>query len=71
MLVLLMSSAAPTVLCAHYFETVDYHTGSSRSFNDIDGVLAANNPEIYTSLVIVCGWVFLPKSCVNLIVRFD
>lgn len=47
------TSAAPTVLPAHYFEIVDYHTGSSRSFNVIDGGLAANNPVIYTSLAIV------------------
>ncbi|EES01907.1 patatin-like protein 3 isoform X1 [Sorghum bicolor] len=40
------TSAAPTVLPAHYFETVDYHTGSSRSFNIIDGGLAANNPTL-------------------------
>ncbi|RCV28576.1 hypothetical protein SETIT_5G415000v2 [Setaria italica] len=39
------TSAAPTVLPAHYFETVDYHTGASRSFNIIDGGLVANNPE--------------------------
>ncbi|CAL4953221.1 unnamed protein product [Urochloa decumbens] len=39
------TSAAPTVLPAHYFETVDYHTGASRSFNIIDGGLVANNPH--------------------------
>jgi patatin-like phospholipase/acyl hydrolase len=38
------TSAAPTVLPAHYFETVDYHTGATRSFNIIDGGLVANNP---------------------------
>ena len=38
------TSAAPTILPAHYFETVDYHTGASRSFNIIDGGLVANNP---------------------------
>lgn len=51
------TSAAPTVLPAHYFETVDYHTGTSRCFNVIDGGLVANNPVICTSLVIVCGWI--------------
>jgi len=38
------TSAAPTILPAHYFETVDYHTGASCSFNIIDGGLVANNP---------------------------
>jgi len=38
------TSAAPTVLPAHYFETVDYQTGASHSFNIIDGGLVANNP---------------------------
>ncbi|OEL23425.1 Patatin-like protein 3 [Dichanthelium oligosanthes] len=40
------TSAAPTVLPAHYFKTVDYHTGASRSFNIIDGGLVANNPTL-------------------------
>lgn len=40
------TSAAPTVLPAHYFETVDHRTGASRSFNVIDGGLAANNPTL-------------------------
>nr|CAB3475105.1 unnamed protein product [Digitaria exilis] len=40
------TSAAPTVLPAHYFETVDYQTGASRSFNIIDGGLVTNNPTL-------------------------
>ncbi|KAL6616542.1 hypothetical protein ACP70R_038812 [Stipagrostis hirtigluma subsp. patula] len=40
------TSAAPTFLPAHYFETVDRHTGSSRRFNLIDGGIAANNPTL-------------------------
>ncbi|KAJ1286647.1 hypothetical protein BS78_03G368300 [Paspalum vaginatum] len=40
------TSAAPTVLPAHYFETVDYQTGESCRFNVIDGGLAANNPTL-------------------------
>lgn len=41
------TSAAPTFLPAHYFETVD-HTGASQSFNIIDGGMAANNPTLVT-----------------------
>lgn len=45
------TSAAPTVLPAHYFETVDHRTGASRSFNVIDGGLAANNPVLIYCLL--------------------
>jgi patatin-like phospholipase/acyl hydrolase len=37
------TSAAPTFFPAHYFETKD-DKGEPRSFNLIDGGLAANNP---------------------------
>ncbi|XP_062228516.1 patatin-like protein 1 isoform X2 [Phragmites australis] len=40
------TSAAPTFLPAHYFETVDHHTGASCSFNIIDGGIVANNPTL-------------------------
>jgi patatin-like phospholipase/acyl hydrolase len=65
------TSAAPTVLPAHYFETVDRRTGASRSFNVIDGGLAANNPVLiycllgYSSFFSFSGWVLTTsmKSC--------
>lgn len=37
------TSAAPTYLPAHYFETMDPE-GNVREFNLIDGGVAANNP---------------------------
>jgi patatin-like phospholipase/acyl hydrolase len=37
------TSAAPTFLPAHYFETQDAE-GNTRSFDLIDGGVAANNP---------------------------
>ena len=37
------TSAAPTFLPAHYFETKDAK-GNTRSFDLIDGGVAANNP---------------------------
>jgi patatin-like phospholipase/acyl hydrolase len=37
------TSAAPTFFPAHYFETKD-DKGDTRSFNLVDGGLAANNP---------------------------
>ena len=37
------TSAAPTYLPAHYFETVDSE-GKVKKFNLIDGGTAANNP---------------------------
>ncbi|KAL6840343.1 hypothetical protein ACP4OV_030153 [Aristida adscensionis] len=40
------TSAAPTFLPAHYFETVDHDTGASCSFNVVDGGVAANNPTL-------------------------
>ncbi|KAM1089006.1 hypothetical protein ACFX19_017045 [Malus domestica] len=39
------TSAAPTYLPAHYFETKD-HNGNVREFNLIDGGVAANNPTL-------------------------
>ncbi|XP_034690001.1 patatin-like protein 2 [Vitis riparia] len=39
------TSAAPTYLPAHYFETRD-SSGKTRSFNLIDGGVAANNPTL-------------------------
>lgn len=56
------TSAAPTILPAHYFKTVDNHTGASRSFNIMDGGLVANNPVCFFLVltgVIICGWTFL------------
>ncbi|XP_073103939.1 patatin-like protein 2 isoform X2 [Elaeis guineensis] len=41
------TSAAPTYLPAHYFQTKDVD-GKSRSFNLIDGGVAANNPTLLT-----------------------
>ncbi|KAK1383324.1 Patatin [Heracleum sosnowskyi] len=41
--VCIATSAAPTFLPAHYFET-KYEDGKTRKFNLIDGVVAANNP---------------------------
>ncbi|XP_010547841.1 PREDICTED: patatin-like protein 2 [Tarenaya hassleriana] len=38
------TSAAPTYLPAHYFQTKDVLTGKVRDFNLIDGGVAANNP---------------------------
>ncbi|KAJ8762287.1 hypothetical protein K2173_007444 [Erythroxylum novogranatense] len=40
------TSAAPTYLPAHYFETIDKRTGHVRDFNLIDGGVAANNPTL-------------------------
>ncbi|CAL5385182.1 unnamed protein product [Camellia sinensis] len=39
------TSAAPTYLPAHYFETKDF-LGKARQFNLIDGGVAANNPTL-------------------------
>ncbi|XP_068658022.1 patatin-like protein 2 [Aristolochia californica] len=43
--VCISTSAAPTYLPAHYFETKD-PTGNVRSYNLIDGGIAANNPAL-------------------------
>ncbi|KAK3231442.1 hypothetical protein Dsin_003323 [Dipteronia sinensis] len=40
------TSAAPTYLPAHNFETVDISTGKKRTFDLIDGGVAANNPTL-------------------------
>ena len=41
------TSAAPTYLPAHLFETKDYATERARTFNLIYGGVAANNPVLY------------------------
>jgi patatin-like phospholipase/acyl hydrolase len=49
--VCIATSAAPTYLPAHYFQTKD-PKGKVREFNLIDGGIAANNPVyIYIKLV--------------------
>lgn len=48
--VCIATSAAPTYLPAHYFQTKDPF-GKVREFNLIDGGIAANNP-VYTNLLI-------------------
>ncbi|KAL8154003.1 hypothetical protein V2J09_011763 [Rumex salicifolius] len=40
------TSAAPTYLPAHYFQTEAGHAGEIREFHLIDGGLAANNPSL-------------------------
>ncbi|XP_010525997.1 PREDICTED: patatin-like protein 2 [Tarenaya hassleriana] len=40
------TSAAPTYLPAHYFQTKDEKAGKSREFHLIDGGVAANNPAL-------------------------
>ncbi|KAJ4714935.1 Patatin [Melia azedarach] len=40
------TSAAPTFFPAHYFEIMDNATGRTRSFDLIDGAVAANNPTL-------------------------
>lgn len=45
------TSAAPTYLPAHYFETKDPN-GNTRSFNLVDGGVAANDPvRVYRSIL--------------------
>lgn len=43
--VCIATSAAPTLLPAHYFET-KFEDGKTRSFNLIDGGVVAGNPVI-------------------------
>lgn len=38
------TSAPPTYLPAHFFQTRDGSTGKTRDFNLIDGGVSANNP---------------------------
>ncbi|KAK9109595.1 hypothetical protein Sjap_017655 [Stephania japonica] len=45
------TSAAPTIFPAHYFETTDLD-GKIKSFNLIDGGIAANNPTMLTMSMI-------------------
>ncbi|GLT47005.1 hypothetical protein SLA2020_207280 [Shorea laevis] len=40
------TSAAPTYLPVHHFETEDYINGKLREFNLVDGSVAANNPTL-------------------------
>ncbi|KAL6594063.1 hypothetical protein ACP70R_048964 [Stipagrostis hirtigluma subsp. patula] len=40
------TSAAPTYLPAHYFQTQDASSGKEREYNLIDGGVAANNPTM-------------------------
>ncbi|GLT47008.1 hypothetical protein SLA2020_207310 [Shorea laevis] len=40
------TSAAPTYLPPHHFETEDYINGKLREFNLVDGSVAANNPTL-------------------------
>lgn len=47
--VCIATSAAPTYLPAHYFQTKD-PSGKVKEFNLIDGGIAANNP-VYTNLI--------------------
>ncbi|KAL0909045.1 hypothetical protein M5K25_023567 [Dendrobium thyrsiflorum] len=54
------TSAAPTYLPAHYFETKDSN-GNTRSFNLIDGGLAANNPTLL-AMKIVSKNIFLESQ---------
>ena len=42
------TSAAPTYLPAHYFQTHDDASGETREYNLIDGGVAANNPVSVT-----------------------
>ncbi|TVU46684.1 hypothetical protein EJB05_06234 [Eragrostis curvula] len=44
--VCISTSAAPTYLPAHYFQTKDAASGKEREYNLIDGGVAANNPTM-------------------------
>ncbi|CAL5061591.1 unnamed protein product [Urochloa decumbens] len=46
--VCISTSAAPTYLPAHFFQTKDEATGKTRDFNLIDGGVSANNPTLLT-----------------------
>ncbi|KAK3125720.1 hypothetical protein QOZ80_7BG0608860 [Eleusine coracana subsp. coracana] len=46
--VCIATSAAPTYLPAHFFQTTDKVTNETRDFNLIDGGVAANNPTMVT-----------------------
>ncbi|RCV14010.1 hypothetical protein SEVIR_2G403800v4 [Setaria viridis] len=46
--VCISTSAAPTYLPAHFFQTRDEATGKTRDFNLIDGGVSANNPTLLT-----------------------
>ncbi|CAN6206107.1 unnamed protein product [Urochloa humidicola] len=46
--VCISTSAAPTYLPAHFFQTRDEATGNTRDFNLIDGGVSANNPTLLT-----------------------
>jgi patatin-like phospholipase/acyl hydrolase len=49
------TSAAPTYLPAHYFQTKD-SSGNTKSFNLIDGGVAANNPVYIFSISEWCNY---------------
>ena len=51
--VCISTSAAPTYLPAHHFKTQD-RLGKTRSFNLVDGGVAANNP-VYISFIDKCN----------------
>ncbi|XP_023007424.1 patatin-like protein 3 [Cucurbita maxima] len=44
--VCLATSAAPTFLPAHFFETKDEEANTTRTYNVIDGAVAVNNPTL-------------------------
>ncbi|TVU37885.1 hypothetical protein EJB05_11228, partial [Eragrostis curvula] len=46
--VCIATSAAPTFLPAHFFQSRDDSTGQTRDFNLIDGGISANNPTMVT-----------------------
>lgn len=48
----LSTSAAPTYLPPHYFETMDAQKGTKRTFDLIDGGVAANNPVSTINLIL-------------------
>jgi hypothetical protein len=63
------TSAAPTFFPAHYFETKD-DKGDTRSFNLVDGGLAANNPTLcamsqVSQDIILGNGEFFPQSPVD------